>query len=378
MRKKTQVVCHEKGGDAFYTTKKCKKGTKSKVIKIFGASGLALIMGIGTLYGVLIAPIVTAQANAHILTCEKVLTPQEKLLSGQGLGLDPKYDPIIFTTENGLDIKFGAATLTNGILSGYTYFTMGSYGGTPINWVIIGRHSSTTSGITTGNYALILMNYFNVTPYSTPVEYWVNNYYDTITPAGVAINNGPWDKRMVIVERTNYEKINITLSSNEVVNDVDLTPGSVLVLSEYIICNSKFDTSGYASGSYEVSVLKTKMTSLFESELNFTEAQKNLIIPQYLESSFYQGVSYTSSAYLFPLAYQGENFNASTYLNNSQQRIACSLSATTTVSEWWSRSGHSSYSGSAYYFGVDGDSHNDKRGVYNSLGVRPAFVLSLA
>ena len=60
------------------------------------------------------------------------------------LGLDPENDPVIYTTESGLEIKFGGinvdASLASGALTGYPYFTMGTYSGYPVNWVIIGQN----------------------------------------------------------------------------------------------------------------------------------------------------------------------------------------------------------------------------------------------
>ena len=68
------------------------------------------------------------------------------------LGLDSENDPVVYTTEGGIEIKFGGSKFNSGNLSGYTYFTMGTYNATPVNWVIIGRglgfnfESSTPAG----------------------------------------------------------------------------------------------------------------------------------------------------------------------------------------------------------------------------------------
>ena len=86
---------------------------RKKLLKILGASSLAIMMGIGTLCGVVIAPMGAAQANT---SKEDVYTS-----STSPLGLDPENDPVIYTTENGIDIKFGAATLSSGALNGYAY-----------------------------------------------------------------------------------------------------------------------------------------------------------------------------------------------------------------------------------------------------------------
>ena len=83
-----------------------------KIWKVLGAGGLALFMGVGTLCGVLIAPMgATASSNSANLAGaaqlgDNALTPQEKLLAGTGLGLDPENDPVVFTTSSGLEIKY--------------------------------------------------------------------------------------------------------------------------------------------------------------------------------------------------------------------------------------------------------------------------------
>ncbi|MFQ6749389.1 MAG: hypothetical protein ACLRFR_00925, partial [Clostridia bacterium] len=88
------------------------------------------------------------------------LTPQEQLLAGT-LELDPENDPIIATTDWGLDIKFhnageyqGAGYLvnnpsTNSITLGstnYAYVSMGKYGGNDVNWIIIGYSTNPAEG----------------------------------------------------------------------------------------------------------------------------------------------------------------------------------------------------------------------------------------
>ncbi|MBO5309867.1 MAG: hypothetical protein J6A98_01530 [Clostridia bacterium] len=69
------------------------------------------------------------------------LSPQEQLLAGTDLGLDPENDPVVYTTDYGLEIKYANA-LTNTNLAGYTYFTLGEYDGTPVTWVILGYDPS--------------------------------------------------------------------------------------------------------------------------------------------------------------------------------------------------------------------------------------------
>ena len=270
------------------------------------------------------------------------------------LNLNPETDPILFTTESGLDIKFGAATLSSGALSGYTYFTMGSYDTNndgvkeSINWVIIGRSSS---GFPTTETNLAWHSLGNAN--SPVIVSWLNNTFDSLSPAGLALEN----------DNILYDYIvggsPFTLSSLEIINDDDLDPGEVLAISEYKIYSCKF---GSSNNDYEESILKTEMISLFETKLGFTDIQKKVIVPKYLTNYHMGGTSYTSNAFLFPLASRGENFNYTTYLSGSAIDNYC-----------WLRSGAASHN-SAYLVGTGGYYSNP---VDYSWGVKPVMVLKL-
>ena len=103
-------------------------------------------------------------AHSGLSNSTENLTPEEQakaelnanILAGGGLGLDPENDPIVATTDWGLDIKFHAAgeyqgaghlpgqkasngNVSTAALKGYCYFTGGNYDGvTGLKWVIIG------------------------------------------------------------------------------------------------------------------------------------------------------------------------------------------------------------------------------------------------
>ena len=241
-----------------------------------------------------------------------------------------------------------------------------------INWVIIGRHSTTTSGFANPTYSITLAQYFLEKPYGSTLEDWLANYYETTTDAGLVIDeNG--DRGLLMVEKNGFASLNLTLSSKEATSetiDAELDPGEILVISEGSICSST------TAHNYKGSALETKLTNLFEKELNFTEAQKKLIMPQYLKNIYgASSVSYTSSAYLFPLACRGENFSVGTYLTTAELRKGGGI--------WWLRSG-SSYSGIVYFVhgswngNVYYNQGNTTIGYSsNNWGVRPAFVLKI-
>ena len=183
---------------------------KNKFIKTFGLSSLALLIactGICTF-----VPITTTSGREEITT--------------SGLGLDPKNDPVVYTTESGLEIKMSNAfsttkggkitTKTNRNytytqdLTSYYYFTMGTYSGTvyvgdtttnaytvsnaPVNWVIIGLGEKTGYFVdsvmqylfSTWQAVFGYQDYANIT---TNGGYFFENIYETTTPAGQLIKN---------------------------------------------------------------------------------------------------------------------------------------------------------------------------------------------
>ena len=105
---------------------------KHKFLKTFSFTSLALLMGVaGTMA---FAPL---GASASVANASELETTTE-----QGLITPKADDPVIYTTESGLEIKWGNATtilgggneststvLDSGNLSGFPYFTTGSYMG---------------------------------------------------------------------------------------------------------------------------------------------------------------------------------------------------------------------------------------------------------
>ncbi|MBR3791029.1 MAG: hypothetical protein IKK20_04435, partial [Clostridia bacterium] len=261
----------------------------------------------------------------------------------------------------------GAATLSSGALSGYTYFTMGSYDNDgdgvkdSINWVIIGRNSNDLVGFDTLAWYVSSSSSYGVT----------SSINDTIndTPVGLALLNDDvlWDW---IVGGVSLQFS--TLEASSEIIDNELAPGEILVISEKIICDMAFGSGTYFN--YEISELKTQMKSFFDTEFGFSENQKRLIVPQELKNTYGQLTSYTSNAYLFPLAVRGENFNAGTYLA-SDELISYTL-GTTNVGSWWTRSGWSGDKG--YIINGSGATNYGHHTVSSySYGVRPAMVLKL-
>ena len=167
------------------------KKTK-KFTKIALASSLALFMGAGVLCSGLIFPMKTANSNAlgaenSVITneslAEEIKSYKEDIASGKikyapsPLGLDPANDPVIYTTETGIEIKSSNA-INNPNLSKYVYITMGSYDNYAINWLICGVPRLTSESSSPAGAAInaeISKNYYH----SSPISGTSGSYYDT-------------------------------------------------------------------------------------------------------------------------------------------------------------------------------------------------------
>ena len=274
---------------------------RKKFTKIFACTSLALITCATTLLAVNPFTPQTARASTQ---------PEQQDV----FNLHPETDPVIYTTESGLDIKVSLAIDANGVFTGYTYFTMGTYGGADVNWVIIGRHSETTSGTSMGSsFSSPLANFFsNSSPVSAVnIKNWINTCYENVSPQGSAIKADMGTDPIVVDQESSYS-LNITLSSKEKVNDTDLEPGEVLCMSQKSV-----GTAFHPDGAYENSALQTYMNNLFISNLNLTDDQKAIVVPKTVITNN----SYSYLCCLFPLAWGNStcNFNFSSYLSYTTQ-----------------------------------------------------------
>ena len=156
-----------------------------KTWKVLGAGGLALFMGIGTLCGVLLAPMNAAQAS--VAGGDAVSSSNV----GQGLITPKEDDPVLFTTESGLEIKWGNTLpstydkhLGSGNLTNFAYFTTND-GTKTYTWVIIGASDSLTLGNDYKYSQTSLLSDKNTTGIFK--DYYDNNIFNN-TPAGTAID----------------------------------------------------------------------------------------------------------------------------------------------------------------------------------------------
>ena len=102
-----------------------------KKLRIFGATSLAVFMSATALFAFL--PLTQTKISA---------SPSNP--TAEAVKLTPETDPTVFTTDDGLEIKSHTVSAT-GSESTIQYFTLGSYNGTPVNWLIVGVSSSSIS-----------------------------------------------------------------------------------------------------------------------------------------------------------------------------------------------------------------------------------------
>ena len=387
-----------------------------KLVKILGASGLAIMMGVGTLCGVLIAPVAgaTASSNAGDLAAsaqlgDSALSPEEQakaeldaniINSGsKGLGLDPENDPIVATTDWGLDIQFHAAgegtwkssmstngSVSSSALSGYLYFTGGTYSNVSLKWVIIGYSTNTA----TGPVAVPGTNVSSLVPDSSP--------------AGSSITSHAASQQVYV---NSYKSPTFT----NAVGNAEIPAGCVLCISEKNLLNAVYTSAygsdagdGYYYGARWVkSDLRTTMSNLCNSGIAGFDTIRAKIQTVSLNTYSYRykvsdgtqaigkdtssdkffalanstygtndAVHYNTSTY--PQNYRLETYLGATYASYASKRISYTHN-TTTAYRWWLRSGISSF-----YYGacfVNSSGCVDGYSVNYSYGVRPAFVLKL-
>ena len=259
------------------------------------------------------------------------------ILSGEGLGLDPENDPVVYTTDWGLDIKFHADWGTFGTsaatgVSGYTYFTMGSYGGTNINWVIIGYRDITWWNSSSLDNVQI-PTWIKMTNRDY-VNYYNSNIKDS-TPAGSAITSD--SSKQYVRDYGYYFFSTNAKQSNEIPS------GCVLCFAEKSITRSTFtsvttinssnwaSTSNYAASTCTLRTLINGFCTTSSSTLGFTAAQIAKIQPQklytaycsigapYGESSRTASLTTLSNQYLFPLTSDtmgGTDYGSSSKFSN--------------------------------------------------------------
>ena len=222
---------------------------KRKIFKTLAFSSLALVMAAGGIFA--FAPIGASASTPPPTTTT-------------GLGLDPKNDPVVYTTESGLEIKMsnadkfsGTVTTTTNTgskftqdLSSFYYFTMGTFSGTiytgeggsttanykvtnePVNWIILGVGSHSNAFVeSVSNYLFSTIK--NNDYLFSNGEYYFDNQHETFSPAGQLIDNTISAKTYIMGKVKDSIKVH-----------TDIPKGCMLVLSEKLLGQCYFNGSG--------------------------------------------------------------------------------------------------------------------------------------
>ncbi|MBO5310057.1 MAG: hypothetical protein J6A98_02510 [Clostridia bacterium] len=343
---------------------------RKKLMRFFGASSLAIIMGAGVLCGTILAPLAT-----HTNTSagdDPSLTAQEQLLAGT-LELDPENDPVIYTTDYGLDIKWHMAGLpanSNDIVimpdgqkfPGYAYINHAN-----VNWVIIGYSNKTVT----------LSGVINLSPFINYYSEYSNSDYNMLqsqdSDAATEIYDAHTNSTATFYGDSSTAKLKAALFPNAKATG-ELETNEVLCFAQNIFSTtSKFnDSSNY--NCYYNSRLMTTINTFYDEKLK--AELDNKIVSKTLKtvwsgaSDKTNGSNLTGTYKIFPLA--GANENESFYVFNYLMEGDDALPQST---DWWLRSGYPTESN--YVSCIYAAGHYDVHRVTLSYGVRPAFVLKI-
>ena len=401
-----------------------KPSKKRKVFKTLGFSSLALLMGAAGVFA--FAPLGNAPMSPNTLNANA--TTQGQTFD---LGLDPQNDPVVYTTESGLEIKKSNGKHTSAItvttnknktytqdLTSFYYFTMGKFSGTiyvgdtttntytvsnePVNWLIIGRgpgfnfEKSTPAGTSLVNdrdkqeistSALTLPNFFTTVPEHSDIpegcmlvlsEKILGQYYFNTT--GI-VNNSV---------NTSYYDINYVQGTGSYGNRYRYMGDLNTSTSGAQKYTKKTDGALYT----HINNMFSKSTSgtILKNGLGFTTEQASLIIPQQLYTYYSNGgnddlaetPSTDGGTYytMFPLACRTthastyQNFCVEDYFPTVTQAVAVLIGSNQPFG-WHTRTGRRDANFGVARMTAHGDS-NYYVNVNANIGVRPAMVMRLA
>ena len=349
----------------------------SQILKTLSFSVLAIFMG--TIGIFTFAPLGPNTATNDVLANTK-----------GGLIIPKSDDPIVYTTQSGLEIKWGTSlpttfnqNLSTGNLKGFPYFTTTKGSNTYI-WVIIGRNPETNLFTNTLSKFLFSawknsgIKYGNVT---TNGSVYFNDTYETVSPAGALIDSAISSKTYVY----DYTVMNNTLKPN-----AEIDPGHVLVLSNYCIetnLSGKWynGTNAPSAASHVFGGADNKFTQVHKSYYtNDTFGFGNLLnnIPETTlqQRGYYGSVMVTTPCdmHFFPLGVDTsfENFVHYSYLTKAQM-ITTDLKYTTNANIWTRSMRTHNY---VYWIGA-GDGNTNSEAACTTSGsyavARPAFQFNI-
>ncbi|MBO5310095.1 MAG: hypothetical protein J6A98_02720, partial [Clostridia bacterium] len=343
---------------------------------VTGLSTLAATSGGGALYSHL-------NDSSHASSPHSQGGPQAAQNSANnaqnGLITPQDNDPVLFTTQSGVEIKMGNTLpstynkhLGSGNLQSFAYFTTND-GTKTYTWVIIGASDSLTLSY---DYKYPQISSLSDTT-STGIfkSYYDNNIFEN-TPAGIAIDA---DKAKQLI-------------LDSVTQTSEIPDGCVLCLANnYIETGAANNTVGYYYWGWEVTILSstyvgdiaTTMDNYYNNgSLGLSSITSNI---QPIESLLTYGAvssgnldTYVSSnsvkSYVFPLASSkntNNSFKFDTYLTSDQMKLS---------STQWLRGGEVYKVGQRHGLGyvMDSSGTTTTTTISSSTpGYRPAFCLKL-
>lgn len=369
----------------------------SKRLKAIGFSSLALLMGIlGTLaFAPLQGTQISSASEAEIST------------ESAGLITLKADDPVIYTTESGLEIKFGNATvangggnetmeydnMTSGNLNGFPYFTT-QKNSTTYTWVIIGKSTTMPSNVVSQVYDT-LTNWRNKTAESPTYKNFFDNSYEETTPAGAAIKNNN------ILNDQTARKLTKPLTSISSIKATEEIPSGCLLC----LLNTPYESTTWSSSYYSTvqyisntsNYVNRKLTS-YETNDTFgfgtllSDVQSTTVTQHNryrLNASASTGANTSVTFKFFPLGtgdtqiYESTNFAPiypGSQVENFIMRNYLTAAQYATSQITWSRGNGFCDSGGAIFL-KDGSIHGGwKQGTNNidsTAYLRPACVLKI-
>ena len=301
---------------------KDKKKSPRRVLKIFGASGLAVFMGIGALLGLLIVPINSADAGTQARLGGEDLNGVAGLSSGgagslgygdngasggEAVVLDPKSDETIFTTESGFEIKshnVSGQTLAN---SKVQYFTLGEYEGNPINWIILATSTQMAENNTDAGIAINGAN--------------ENGYISMITDSKLSAN-----QVLVVSEKVISSYM---FAITEHTNATGSLPASVTNGSGWAKGNSSANVNYYATLLVDQAEdFYSSYTFDPSSAINDLYANNSFMLSDYYDNAIIKNSNFNESYYGFAFTYNQWN----TYL---PANVSAAVDFSGTQKEYW-------------------------------------------
>ncbi|MBR2433430.1 MAG: hypothetical protein IKB21_02345, partial [Clostridia bacterium] len=210
------------------------------------------------------------------------LTPEEQLLNGT-LELNPENDPVIYTTDYGLDIRWhltgykeDPSTLdkipSGERLAGYAYIEAAG-----VKWAIIGYSSTITIKGLTGqiNLANILATYSSFSGYATE-SIWslLQKQEADNTDAGTElydvyknVDSDVYNSSAVTAVYSNPAPLFPNAIEIELTEDSELQADEVLCFTQNLLPNSAVQFNTYSSNDYSGSYLETYCDTWYKNNL---------------------------------------------------------------------------------------------------------------